>query len=244
MYLTAALLIVAITAFLIYGLLRSRKIRFNSFFFEPKGETYSGSTQPLNILHLSDIHGSRSTVQRLSAVEAMSEKLWDFIFITGDLIEDNTGIGSLADVLGRLKARYGKFAVLGNHDYFHFVPCNIFQWIRVVLGGVFSTLLPDDCRMPNDIDHLRSSLESVGVWVLRNEAVEGVTEQGCSYQIFGIDDPVTKRDNPATLYHRKDHKALRLVLIHSLERMEELCPLDPDLVICGLNQSFVPRPHQ
>ena len=42
----------------------------------------------------------------------------DLVFLTGDLVDHNPHtIWELIPFLERLRARYGVFAVLGNHDY-------------------------------------------------------------------------------------------------------------------------------
>ncbi len=232
MNLMLVLLLCGLSAVLACELFNGRRIRFRTLKLGPAVKTKADRLEQLRVLHLSDIHASGTTGRRLAAVEAMSDKEWDFVFITGDLIEDDSGIESVADVLGKLKARYGKFAVLGNHDYFSFQPQNILQWFKVVLGDIIG---PEKitCRVPNNLERLLESLECVGVRVLRNEVEQVVTEQGCTCQIFGMDDPTTERDNPASLYESKNEEALRLVLMHSPERLECVRPIDPKVVMCG-----------
>ena len=230
--LIVAVLICCLAAVLVYELYNSRRIRFRSLRLCSPSKAEADRVNELKILHLSDIHTCQSSGRKLAAVEAMSQKEWDFVFITGDLIENDFGIEPVAAALGKLKAKYGKFAVLGNHDYFSFQPQNIVQWFNVLFASAIE-ICESDCRVPNDIERLLESLERVGVRVLRNEVVEGVTEQGCPYQIFGIDDPSTERDNPAVLVERKSREALRLVLMHSLHRLDGIRPLEPEVVMCG-----------
>ena len=230
--LIVAVLISGLAAVLAYELYNSRRIRFRSLRLGSALKVETDRVNELKILHLSDIHTCKSSGRKLAAVEAMSQKEWDFVFITGDLIENDSGIEPVAAALGKLKAKYGKFAVLGNHDYFSFQPQNIVQWFQALLASTIE-ICKTDCRVPNDIERLLDSLSRVGVCVLRNEVVEGVTDQGCPYQIFGIDDPSTERDNPMVLVERKNREALRLVLMHSLHRLDSVRPLDPEVVICG-----------
>ena len=232
MNLMLVLLFCGLSAVLVCELFSGRRIRFRTLKLGPAVKAEADRLEELRILHLSDIHASGSTDRRLAAVEAMSEKEWDFVFITGDLIEDDSGIEPVAEALGKLKAKYGKFAVLGNHDYFSFQPQNIVQWFKVVLGDMIGSR-DITCRVPNDLDRLLDSLEFVGVRVLRNEVEQVVTDRGCLCQIFGMDDPTTDRDNPAALYESKNEEALRLVLMHSPERMESVRPIDPKVVMCG-----------
>ncbi|MFC1614243.1 metallophosphoesterase [Gemmatimonadota bacterium] len=228
----AALIFSGLLAALAYGLYNSRRVRFRTLRVGSVVVTGNEPLKELEVLHISDIHSSRKTAHKLAKIESLSEKLWDFVFITGDLIEDDTGIEHVSAALGKLKTRYGKFAVLGNHDYYSYRPRNVNQWFKVVFGNVLK-LRKNFCRVANDIERLLEKLDQNGVRVLRNDVVEGVTEQGRSYQVFGIDDPKVGRDNPAALYRYKNFEALRLVLMHSPERLENILPLEPEIVMCG-----------
>ncbi|MBN2289967.1 MAG: metallophosphoesterase [Candidatus Glassbacteria bacterium] len=222
----------SLAAFLLYGLYNSREVRFRTIRLHPAAGSGDGGGPVLKILHLSDIHKGRFTGRGLDSLETLGGKVWDFVFVTGDLIEDDTGIEPAAEAIGKLKARYGKFAVLGNHDYFSLRPRNIAQWFKVIFGDAIENQQSVIC-VPNDIDRLLEALERSGVRVLRNEVVEGVTEQGIPFQIFGIDDPCTEQDDPAGLYRRKQVEALRLVLIHCPLRLKNVRPIDPEIVMCG-----------
>jgi predicted MPP superfamily phosphohydrolase len=72
------------------------------------------------IVQLSDIHHGpfSSTEQIERAVETANRLQPDIIALTGDYISrERQYAASCAEMLGRLKARYGVFAVLGNHDH-------------------------------------------------------------------------------------------------------------------------------
>ncbi|HYE15856.1 MAG TPA: metallophosphoesterase [Pyrinomonadaceae bacterium] len=73
----------------------------------------------LKIVHLSDIHHSpftsRAQIER--AVEAANALQPDIVALTGDYIShEREYIEPCAEMLGRLRARRGVFACLGNHD--------------------------------------------------------------------------------------------------------------------------------
>ncbi len=72
------------------------------------------------IVHLSDFHHSpftsREQIER--AVETANRLQPDIIALTGDYIShDRQYAAPCAELLGRLRARHGVYAVLGNHDH-------------------------------------------------------------------------------------------------------------------------------
>ena len=74
----------------------------------------------LRIVHLSDIHHSpftgREQIER--AVEAANSLQPDLVVLTGDYVSHEREYAApCAEMLGRLRARCGVYAVLGNHDH-------------------------------------------------------------------------------------------------------------------------------
>lgn len=72
------------------------------------------------IVHLSDFHLSpfTSSDQILRAIETANSLGPDIVALTGDYIShDREYAAPCAELLGRLQARYGVYAVLGNHDH-------------------------------------------------------------------------------------------------------------------------------
>jgi predicted MPP superfamily phosphohydrolase len=74
----------------------------------------------LRVVQISDIHhGLFLPKEWLSEAVRQANRLNpDIIALTGDFVTySRRNIGSAAELLGRLRARYGVFAVLGNHDF-------------------------------------------------------------------------------------------------------------------------------
>lgn len=72
------------------------------------------------IIHLSDIHHSPFTelahIER--AIKVANRLRPDMFVLTGDYVShDRKYIGPVAEALGKLRARYGTYACLGNHDH-------------------------------------------------------------------------------------------------------------------------------
>ena len=78
------------------------------------------SLDGLRIVHLSDFHyGPLVNPEHLErAVRAANDLQADLIALTGDYIsQDRSYAAPCAEVVGRLRARHGVYAVLGNHDH-------------------------------------------------------------------------------------------------------------------------------
>ena len=72
------------------------------------------------IVQLSDIHHSNFTSSEMieRAVQTATSLQPDIIALTGDYIsKERTFAAPCAELMGRLRARHGVFAVLGNHDH-------------------------------------------------------------------------------------------------------------------------------
>jgi predicted MPP superfamily phosphohydrolase len=76
--------------------------------------------QSLRVVQISDVHHSAFTSreQIARAVETANRLRPDIVALTGDYIShDRQYAAPCAELLGRLQARYGVYAVLGNHDH-------------------------------------------------------------------------------------------------------------------------------
>lgn len=72
----------------------------------------------LTLLHLTDLHfcGCPSLGFFEKVVDQVATERFDLIALTGDLIDTDHHYSWLKPLLGRLRWRFGAFAVLGNHD--------------------------------------------------------------------------------------------------------------------------------
>lgn len=79
----------------------------------------------LKVVQISDIHaGSFDDANEVKrGVEMINELNPDIILFTGDLVNNRAEeIEPYLDVFAKLNAKYGKFSVLGNHDYGDYMP--------------------------------------------------------------------------------------------------------------------------
>ena len=138
------------------------------------------------ILHLSDFHLRRDSKGRelFKFVQSLQKLKVDFIFLTGDLVEEDKNLNYLIEMLSPLNAAYGKYAVLGVHDYYNKTPK---EFIKNMVKRKRAY------ERPNNIPRLISKLSKIGIKVLRNESVKINTSRSSGIkdvEIIGVDDSI------------------------------------------------------
>ncbi len=105
---------------ILYGMIKGRfnfKIVNNELFFNNLPNEFDG----LRIVHISDIHigsfiGNEDQVKR--GIELINSQKPDLILFTGDLVNNFTEeLNGWTPILSNLRSKYGKFSIMGNHDY-------------------------------------------------------------------------------------------------------------------------------
>jgi predicted MPP superfamily phosphohydrolase len=102
---------------LAWGLFEAQWLEFNEL--EVPIERMPAELDGFTIVHLSDFHlGTLSLNGRAldRVVTWAVEQDPDVVVLTGDLLSRQQGERHLREAVGRLRARHGVFAVLGNHD--------------------------------------------------------------------------------------------------------------------------------
>jgi predicted MPP superfamily phosphohydrolase len=103
----------------LYGIYQGKynyKVIKHVLYFEDLPEAFNG----YSITQISDIHsGSLENKEKVSyGIDLINQQQSDAILFTGDLVNTKAEeMNSWIDVFGKLRARDGKFAVMGNHDY-------------------------------------------------------------------------------------------------------------------------------
>jgi predicted MPP superfamily phosphohydrolase len=106
-------------ATLTYGMLRNM-YRFTFHRVNIPVPNLAEGLQNLKIIQLSDIHSGSFTKRQplVDAIKMINDQEPDIVFFTGDLVNNTAPeIEQYLDVFGKIKAKYGVFSVLGNHDY-------------------------------------------------------------------------------------------------------------------------------
>lgn len=128
-----------------------------------ESERIPSSFDGMKIVQLSDLHDATFGDKQIKLVDKVKNLNPDFIFITGDLIDSNRyKLQNSLDLVEQLTDFAEVFYVTGNHE------------VAV-----------------NEVDEITGALESLGVFVLKNEAVT-IEQNGEILLIAGIEDPLMK----------------------------------------------------
>jgi predicted MPP superfamily phosphohydrolase len=75
----------------------------------------------LSIVHLTDLHLSPCYDRRFfeDLLDAAAALEPDLVLLTGDIVEHDEAVGWIAPLLGRVRGRFGEYAIVGNHDFRH-----------------------------------------------------------------------------------------------------------------------------
>ncbi len=108
---------------IIYGMTRGKynyQVIKHTLYFDDLPEAFDG----FKLTHISDLHsGSFDDEEKIVAgIDLINEQASELILFTGDLV-NNTSDEMIPWIshFSKLKANYGKYSVLGNHDYGEYV---------------------------------------------------------------------------------------------------------------------------
>lgn len=168
------------------------------------------------IVQLSDLHAGRHArlPYLLEAVELANAQQPDVVALTGDFIHKGfRHIHEAAEAMGRLQARSGVFAVLGNHDFS----------VRNALG----------IRRHRHL-HLAvaEALTDRGIKLLRNDSFT-LRESDAELHLVGVDDLWSRHCDPSTAFRDVPPEAPRVVLAHNPRTIERLGTERCDLMLSG-----------
>ncbi len=180
--------------------------------------------RPLRILHLSDTHFAGPNSRMTSFFDRLaSEPLPDFIFLTGDILDWVPGLPYCLENLSKLRARFGFFAVFGNHDYYDF------ELLDSLLHNFPGQKYPEH---KNDVQAFRKELEKIGVTVLQNET-RTVDVDGLPVLVHGLDDPTTGHANLRTTMANFDPAKINILLTHTVDAFLDIGEGEIDLAFSG-----------
>jgi predicted MPP superfamily phosphohydrolase len=177
---------------------------------------------PLTVLQVSDTHLRMGQVRLAAFLSSLSRDTYDLVFATGDLLGEPASVERCARLLGGLKARMGRYYVLGSSDYY--AP----KFKSYVHYFTRRTKLPTKLNRTGDFRRL---LEAQGYEALTNRTIRRDLG-GLAAQITGLDDPFLHRDDRSLL--RRDPDAdFALCVVHDPAPYLDIARAGYDLAIAG-----------
>ncbi len=178
-----------------------------------------------SIMHLSDFHlfknigKSRLNKMREIILKWSDTADLDFVFITGDFIDNNSGIDLIKDLLSGIKSKYGVFAVLGNHDYFQYNFLHVFYPVFFF-----------NEKKPTDLVLLKKVLHEAGIKLLIDECTEidtGIDK----IRVIGI-DPGSLKKKRMPVFTETQTDELTIVMSHYPEAVKYYKDIS-DIILSG-----------
>ena len=109
------LIIVAVFVFIYAYHIEPNRLRLSEVTIGVDG--LSKELNGLTILHLSDLHLTKIGKREEKLLQIVNGINADILVITGDFVNSRAILNECIQMIGRFKARYGKFGVWGNEDY-------------------------------------------------------------------------------------------------------------------------------
>ncbi len=168
----------------------------------------------LKIVHFSDIHYNRAiTLAKLNEiVDEINLINPDIVVFTGDLIDKdvtlvNSDYTNLATTLRKINAKYGKYAIMGNHDYYK----DSEKVINVYTDSNFKYL-------DNDYD------------LIYNNSQDVIFLGGVNTSSYDMDDV----NKTMAYFDNHEDNIYKIVLLHEPDITDKLLSeYDADLILAG-----------
>lgn len=158
---------------ILYGVVSGRfnfRIMKNTLSFPNLPQSADG----LRIVHISDIHigsffNDYNSVK--PGLDKVNELKPDLILFTGDMVNNYADeLDGWVELLSSLKAKYGKYSILGNHDYGDYV-----NW-------------PSGEAKVENLQKLMNRHKEMGFKLMMNEKIELETAPGESFELLGVEN--------------------------------------------------------
>lgn len=223
-FITQLGLIIAAIPFtgILYGITKGRfnfRIENHKIPFTKLPKSFSG----FKLIHISDIHigsffGHENQVQK--GIEIINSQNPDVIVFTGDLVNNfYEELNGWIPILKQLKAKYGKFSILGNHDYGDY-----FEW-------------ENRDEKEQNLNNVKNAHNEMGFRLLLNEN-ERIVINGESITISGVENwglpPFPQYGNIAKALANTDSE-FKILLSHDPSHWdaEIIEKTDVDLTLSG-----------
>lgn len=206
---------------LAYGLAEARSWRVQGHRLEVRPEAPT-----VRVLHVSDTHmkgADRAKQQWLRRLPELVGETPDLVLATGDLLETDAGIDHAVEALAGLQAKWGKWYVLGSHDY---QLATVPGYVRYWTGN------REKVRARSaDTSRLEEGLKEGG-WRPLTNTTETIETPAGRIRLTGVDDPYIKRHRTGHIV-REAGDDLAIGLVHAPEVVSDYALRGYDLVLAG-----------
>ena len=225
---------------LIYGF--SNKYNYQVKRISLKFDNLPPSFRGFKIVHFSDVHSGSFTNKEavIRGVDKIIAEKADLVIFSGDLVNDvATEMKDYVDVFNKIKAPFGVFSTLGNHDYGDYAHwpdrTAAFRERERIAGKHLLTPLQQA-----NLDHLKDIHASMG-WNLLNDENRAIAKDGESIAIIGVQNwsakaRFPKYGNMAKAYAGSEKYPFKILISHDPSHWDaEVRPQygDVDLMLSG-----------
>ncbi|PYE48241.1 metallophosphoesterase [Paenibacillus barcinonensis] len=187
-----------------YALWEPRRLQISDIHLQLP--SFPASFNGLRIVHFSDAHlGFHTGVKELSRLAVrIKEQQPDLICFTGDMVERQAApMRECVPVLASMTAKYGKFAVLGNHDY-----------------------------RGRQQQEVKNMFRQAGFTLLCNQHVV-IEKDGDQLAVTGLDDALTGRPDPEKAVAGLGQHVWKMLLMHEPDYADYAAPYGFGLQLSG-----------
>lgn len=178
----------------------------------------------LKIVQFSDFHaGSFDDYKAVRmGLALINEQKPDVILFTGDLVNNRAAEAEVfVEMLKELEAPFGKFAILGNHDYGEYMP------------------FPDEAAKQENWDTLMNLFKRTGFKLLRNESIS-LDRNGSKIDLVGVENwgnpPFPQYGDLNQATRGLDEDRFTILMSHDPDHWDQQIRLHPkrfDLTLSG-----------
>lgn len=165
----------------------------------------------LKIVHISDLHlksfyGDTTFISQM--VETINSFTPDVVAITGDIVSLTADeLLPYKAQLSSLKAKYGVFSVMGNHDYGDYVKWNSLE------------------EKQSNIQKLNTYQKEMG-WQMLNNEYANIINKGDTITVIGVENwgnpPFSRYGNLNEAYKTLQDKRYKILLSHNPEHWQQV----------------------
>lgn len=168
----------------------------------------------LQIAFISDIHYNNFMDKERFAlvIDKLSKTNPDIVIFLGDLFDEETSDSISEDVqadllfqLNRIDAKFGKFAILGEADYFN-------EEVETIVTKI---------------------LFDADFEIIKNDMVKISKNTKNTMQLVGIDSPLNGKDDVKKAYENVEENNFTLTVVHTPDTVKVLPQKKTDLVVAG-----------